>query len=705
VKTIYGTLALATFTALTVHAQPAQPPTFRAAADIVEVDVIVQDKSGRFVTNLSPQDFLVRDEGTPQQIDLFYVVNGNIRIAAAGDEGARGAATEGQFGRAAPRTFIAFFDDQHLTPTGFKRVQAAAFALFTRHFKDGDIGGVVVGGAMVNNRLTTVREELVKAVREARPAAKSNARLFDERTWPRLNEPEAVRIVVYSDESTLRAAVQRACAEDPDACTKPTIDVPSLIREKARMMTDTARNGTTLTLQSLAAAMNGLSRLDGRKTVLLLSEGFMADESWPLVEQIVGMAARANARLYTLDARGLDRQNMNDRLSGVDPGTGDEMARLLNQFDSGSDSVNSLAVDTGGFVVRNENVFDKAIEQIASDAGIYYVLGYRPARPPDGKFRKLSVTVNRAGVIVRARRGYVATPRPASPSDAAAGPDTNDSLVTVNPSKDERIDRDAVGDGRAAGATATIVARSRPDAVKHVATLSPLSVGTEEGRRRDGAGTEPGRSRDGAGTEGNTDAIEGWAAYQRGDLESARASLSHAAAQPTAHAWVFYALGQSDYALGHYANAATAWERVRFAAPDFKPVYFDLVDGYLQLKEYDKATRVLRDGERRWRHDTEVLNALGVVQVARGALDDAVKSFEEAVGSNAADALSYFNLAKACELRYWKYRRFVSQTRQWIANGSDRNRAIDNYKKYLELGGPLEAAAREGLARLDWAAP
>jgi VWFA-related protein len=719
-------------TSFAARQQSAQPPTFSAAADIVEVDVVVQDKGGRFVTGLTPQDFVVREEGTPQQIDLFYVVNGNSRIGApAGGEGARVAASDGPSGgRVAPRIFIAFFDGEHLTPNGFKRVQAAALELFSKHFKDGDIGGVVVGGAMVNNRLTTVREELVKAVRDAKPAAKSNARLFDERTWPRLTEPEAVRIILYSDQSTLQAAVQRACAEDPDACAKMTIDVPSLIREKARMMTDTARAGTTLTLQSLAAAMNGLSRIDGRKTVLLLSEGFLADESWPLVEQTVGLAARANVRLYTLDARGLDRQNMNDRLSGVDPGTGDEMARLLNRFDSGSDSVNSLAVDTGGFVVRNQNVFDKAIEQIAADASTYYVLGYRPADAPDGKFRKLSVTVNRTGVVARARRGYVATPSPPSTSDAArgstgttradsggttsatsprtdgGGTGTERSSRIVDTARPEFVDQpprfalrpsavaSAKAEGRAAeSSTAAIVPRLRPDAAKHVATLSPLSVGTEEERRGDGAATQ------------DADAIEGWAAYQRGDVESARASLSRAVSRPAAHPWVFYALGQSDYALGHFADAATAWERVRSAAPDFKPVYFDLVDGYLQLKEYDKATRVLRDGDRRWRRDTELLNALGVVQVTRGALDDAVKSFEEAAGSNPADAVSYFNLAKACELRYWKFRRFVSQTRQWIANGNDRNRAIDNYRKYLELGGPLEAAAREGLARLNWTAP
>src|SRR4030095_13236202 len=150
-------------------------------------------------------------------------------------------------------------------------------------------------------------------------------------------------------------------------------------------------------------------------------------------------------------------------------------------------------------------------------------------------------------------------------------------------------------EGRAAeSSTATVVPRLRPDAAKHVETLSPASA-----------------------TDTDAEAMAGWAAYQRGDVESAPESLSRAASRATAHPWVFYALGQSDYALGHFVPAVAAWERVRSTTPEFKPVYFDLVDAYLQIKDYDKATRVLRDGERRWRRDAELLNALGVVHVTR----------------------------------------------------------------------------------------
>ena len=57
--------------------------------------------------------------------------------------------------------------------------------------------------------------------------------------------------------------------------------------------------------------------------------------------------------------------------------------------------------------MRNTNFFDKAVAQIVSDAGNYYVVGFRPGAL-DGKFHKIAVKVKRPGLDVRADGGYVA---------------------------------------------------------------------------------------------------------------------------------------------------------------------------------------------------------------------------------------------------------------------------------------------------------
>jgi VWFA-related protein len=661
-----------------------QPPTFRAATDIVEVDVVVQDRQGRFVTDLSPGDFAVSEEGAAQRVTLFYLVESGIARAQAlpAPEGPAGASAPAP---RTPRFFIVYFDDAHLTPGGFKRVQAAALTLFSKEFKPGDIGAVVYNGAMANGRLTSDREELVKAIKNAKPNSAKNSRLMDERSFPRLSEIEAVRIQVNNDQNIRAEVIRRAIEDDPGM----RVDIiESLVDVKTLNLSSTAQAESNQTLQGLLAVMNGLAKIDGRKTMFLLSEGFIAEESWPLVKAAVDGASRANARLYTLDARGLERGLRS--IYDVAPGGSDSGLRLLEQQDAGGDPINSLAVDTGGFVIRNTNFFDAAVKQIADDAGTYYVLGYLPEKAADGKFRRLSVKVTRPGLIVRARRGYVATPRAAStPAVTSAGatspPRAESALHPAPDDTREPAPADPVAVPAGSGDAVLVPAapagngvRLRPNVATHVTDLAAANAGPDK------------------------DATVGWEAYQRGDVATARTFLATAAARRTAQAWVHYALGQSEYALRNYAAAVSAWERVHNSAPDFEPVYFDLVDGYLQLKEYDKAVRLMRSAAERWPRDPEVFNALGVVQTSRGSLDDAVKSFGQAVAAAPGDAIGYFNLGKAMEMRYYRSRHYVQQLRTWVANESDRAGAMENYERYLAVGGPYGEAARAGLTRLNW---
>ena len=622
---------------------PQLPPTFRGGTDLVEVDVVVHDKDGAFVSDLSPGDFTIEENGVAQPIQQFFLHLGANGSAPPGLSAGQPFENNNPTGSAAKpelRVFVVVFDDQHLTPSGFKRTQAAAQTLFSQQFRNGDVGGVVTRGQMAANRLTADREELLKAVKDAKPPTSKVNRQFDERQWPRLNEIEAVRIAFNNDRTVLEEAIRRACADDPDLCRR--IDPEPSIRSKAATLADTARAESAQTMRMLAALTNGLANVPGRKTIVLMSEGFLAEDEWPLVADTVAMAARANARIYTLDARGLDR----GLPSMFDNAPNDTGTRLLEQMDFGADSINSLAVDSGGFVVRNSNQFDNAIARIADDSTNYYVLGIRPAAEPDGKYHAIRVKVTRPGLAVRARRGYVAMPaaQPLRAAESGVAPSTAEASVAqgfVSAEASAKAVSPAEADNALASSNPPVTVeasvvpnvstsagyRVRPDADAHATTLA--------------AGRSP---RD-------ADATAGWDAYQRGDVETARQRLTAAAARDGADPWVHYTLGMSDYALRRFHDAAQAWERVRSGVPDFEPVYFDLVDAYLQQKEHDKAIRVARAALARWPRDPELSNALGVVQTARGALDDAVKSFQSAIAIASSDATGYFNLSKALELR------------------------------------------------------
>src|SRR5687767_2009215 len=53
---------------------PPQPPTFRSSVQLIEVDVRVFDKEGRFVTTLTRDDFEIVEEGAPQKVEAMFLV-------------------------------------------------------------------------------------------------------------------------------------------------------------------------------------------------------------------------------------------------------------------------------------------------------------------------------------------------------------------------------------------------------------------------------------------------------------------------------------------------------------------------------------------------------------------------------------------------------------------------------------------------------
>jgi Flp pilus assembly protein TadD len=146
----------------------------------------------------------------------------------------------------------------------------------------------------------------------------------------------------------------------------------------------------------------------------------------------------------------------------------------------------------------------------------------------------------------------------------------------------------------------------------------------------------------------------------------------------------------------------TQWEQVRRDAPDFEPVYFNLADGYMLQKDEATALKVLRDAEQRWPKDAEIFNAMGVLQIRRGALDSAIESFEKATRVAPDDGLGYFNLGRGYQMRAVKFQRFDSARERWVGGESDTKKAQAAYQKYIQIGGPFVQQAKEALQALAW---
>ncbi|HVL68338.1 MAG TPA: VWA domain-containing protein [Vicinamibacterales bacterium] len=689
----------------------AQQPTFRSGTNVVEVTVIVRDAKGNFVSDLTIDDFEVTEDGRPQQVQTVYVVRalragaaGSLLPSAPGDVVATGSAA---------RVFVFAFDLEHITPGSLTRARQAVERFASERLAPNDLAGVVSVGGTGQSGIDTDRAALISSVKRVSARADVLSRTAALRVWPRIaNEVEALRIAseaASARNEALQRAVERACSAEESGGGCDTIGprgateggrqyVESEIHRKAVAFARESRTAALRSIGTLEQIANGLEAVPGRKTLVWISEGTFSDEIAERARNVAFRASRSGVTIYALDPRGLGRQ------SGG--GTGahdidDTNARVLLGVED--DVPDFLAVGTGGLAVRNENNMLRALQRIEEDTSTYYVLGY--AAPPSGErdeFRRIRVTVKRKGLNVRARHGYVAQ-RPATmraaaaatgaPAAAAAPVDLRAAIPTLprDTSMLGALDLHAVLPATVtAGRTveggapaATGVMRMRPDAAARVRELA--------------GGAEPA-----GGSAGGDPAGEGWAAYQRGDVEAAIGPLEEAARNPDARPWVLYALGLSQAALGRPADAVASWERVRAAAPAFAPVYIDLAATYSHMSDLARALGVLRDAQTRWPRDPEIRNAIGVIYVRRGAVDNAIDAFTEAVRVAPDDALGYFNLGRAYEMRYARGGRFVSSQGRWVMPDADRDRAIEYYREYVRRGGPYVNDARDALLRLQW---
>ena len=178
-----------------------------------------------------------------------------------------------------------------------------------------------------------------------------------------------------------------------------------------------------MTLGILERALTALEGTRGRKSVILLSKGFIYDPETRGFKDVSRAARRANVAIYFVDARGLVATTSNFTASEGSPIDARDIGATYADIALDAEGAVSVAEDSGGFAVRNTNDLGAGLDRLARESRSYYLLGYVPKdAKADGKFRKISVKVNRPGLSVRARKGYFAP----DPADSAAAPATAD---------------------------------------------------------------------------------------------------------------------------------------------------------------------------------------------------------------------------------------------------------------------------------------
>ena len=152
--------------------------------------------------------------------------------------------------------------------------------------------------------------------------------------------------------------------------------------------------GATAIYDALVMALPMFAdRTHDRAAVVIISDG--SDTASDVTrEDVRWQIRRSDAFVYAVGIDAPERRPINDRVN----------ARLLRD----------LTAESGGYteVIADSPELAPATERIAEELNHQYTLAYAPAVPPDGRYRRIVVRVRGGDYRVRARRGYVALPRP-----------------------------------------------------------------------------------------------------------------------------------------------------------------------------------------------------------------------------------------------------------------------------------------------------
>ena len=397
------------------------PPSFGAEAALVTVDVVVLGRDGKPVSGLTRDDFVVKEDGRPQTVKAFEAVEAVVPALESPQtvpsSPSRARVATNVAGPPTRRTFAIVFDDLHVDETNVERAKEAVAAFAEREVRPGD--RLVLFTVSDARYWATSRGAQDGAWRAALRAVRSR-RPQQEQLGCRVTHYEAMRIEDFND-VYVAAMVQRRldllCPEDrllAEAMATIPGPAPAQSGSPRRLAKITgsytqARAALRRSLNVVRLVARSLGSTPGRKSLVLVTEGFPTDPSLPGFREAREEAARANVVIHFLDARGL-ATGFPEFLSAagstrVPPGDVAQTIALWRLEDAGA---KTLAEETGGLVLQTNDLVS-GLMKVADESRVTYLLGYEPTNEKrDGRYRALEVEVRRPGLQVRARAGYFA---------------------------------------------------------------------------------------------------------------------------------------------------------------------------------------------------------------------------------------------------------------------------------------------------------
>jgi VWFA-related protein len=385
---------------------PKKTPTIKTTTRLVQVSVVVQDKNGEPVRDLTREDFAIYDEGKSQEISTF---------AKMTDE---------------PQANLA------LLPPGVvsNRLAYSAGSGTARLTSLPDSITVILIDGLNTTRVNQYysKEALIKFLQQIQPG--KQVAIYA------LNNGLRVLHDFSSDKDSLLAALNRyniqgsfradASIFEPSSNGKndmpvaigDSVDLDSMmdtINERITSYYDAQRLGE-ITAEALTTIADHMSGMPGRKNIVWLSSSFptilgrgergVYGEDFRTFDFEMQRALRVindtGVAIYPVDAQGLIVGNFSaDAIKP--PATAFAFSNTFKQLQF---YMAHIAERTGGKAFLNTNEITGSIRKAMDDTRFSYVLGYIPNGKWDGTYHNIKLKLKRPNLEARYRQGYFARP-------------------------------------------------------------------------------------------------------------------------------------------------------------------------------------------------------------------------------------------------------------------------------------------------------
>jgi VWFA-related protein len=368
---------------------------FEANSQLVVVNVSARDKNGAPLGGLNASDFTLTEEGKAQEVKVFEFQRLDNAALPAADPatGARANAAPapavktpntiapakaGEVKYKDRRLLVMFFDRAGMPVADQVRAQQAALKFVSSQITASDLVAVMTytTDLEVLQDFTADRDALTKAIRS----------------------------LTASDTGLANGSVGDDSEVDTGA---------------AYTADDTEFNifNTDRQLMALESAAKMLGGLAEKKALVYFASGMTRTgiDNQAQLRATINAAIRSNVVFYPVDARGLvAAAPLGDATQGSPGGqglySGSSQRTGQSNFQGQQETLYTLAADTGGKALLDNNDLSMGMVQAQQDISSYYILGYYSTNSStDGRYRRIKVQINKnPSARLDYRSGYFA---------------------------------------------------------------------------------------------------------------------------------------------------------------------------------------------------------------------------------------------------------------------------------------------------------